>query len=533
MALPDKTNSTLTLIGVEASDSGGYSVTVWNSVGSVVSTTAHLAVLADGANGNQPTRVVDPIAPAVGSGQDSIVIVTHGWQPAWRTPDTHWVANLRDAIRSRVSANWAVTNLDWVADAYQALPDLALIRGAIVGSRYGRQLGQGSWQHVHFIGHSAGARLIESAAKAIKDISPSTVVHCTFLDPDISMVLLGIDNNYGANANWADCYFTQDGTGGFTAGGADNGYNVDVSWVDPKRNPVPYGNGQVAFSSHEWPHDFYFATITNIDSSWCTANFGYPLSKEAGGWENRTSYPVGNTANPLVLCGPVGAIQNPTLLRVEARLVLDSLGHAISAGATLFNSWFTLVKNPIQLAGSKGNAADLSQSDPVWLALAVPITNGANFVQFNLEFTDTNSGEGLLTVFWNTNQIGMVDQRVTFPGLRTYRFALPGAITNGLYTLSFRLDVFSNLVSSVTVTNVTTGFGGSEQPVQLDIVQNTNSTPSIKLTGAAGFSYLLQTSTNLVDWAPSAVLANTNGTVWFTDSTATNSLQRFYRAVLP
>ena len=54
-----------------------------------------------------------------------------------------------------------------------------------------------------------------------------------------------------------------------------------------------------------------------------------------------------------------------------------------------------------------------------------------------------------------------------------------------------------------------------------------------KLTGAAGFHYLLQSSTNLVNWTPSAWLLNTNGTVLFTDSSATHSAQRFSRALLP
>lgn len=51
--------------------------------------------------------------------------------------------------------------------------------------------------------------------------------------------------------------------------------------------------------------------------------------------------------------------------------------------------------------------------------------------------------------------------------------------------------------------------------------------------GAAGFNCLLQSSTNLVNWTPSALLLNTNGTVLFTDSSATDSAQRFYRALLP
>jgi hypothetical protein len=110
---------------------------------------------------------------------------------------------------------------------------------------------------------------------------------------------------------------------------------------------------------------------------------------------------------------------------------------------------------------------------------------------------------------------------------------LPAAVTNGLYTLSFRLDSFNGTASSITVTNVTTGFAGVEQPFTLAVVGSTNGIPLLKLTGATNFNYLLQSSTNLVDWTPSALLLNTNGTVLFTDTSATNSAQRFYRALLP
>lgn len=165
--------------------------------------------------------------------------------------------------------------------------------------------------------------------------------------------------------------------------------------------------------------------------------------------------------------------------------------------------------------------------------MGVALSNAVNFIQFETEFPGTNGAEGLLTVFWNTNQIGMVDERATSPGVQTNRFALPATVTNGLYTLSFRLDSFNGTASSITVTNVTTGFVGVEQPFTLAVVGSTNRIPTLKLTGAAGFNYLLQRSTNLVDWTPSALLLNTNGTVLFTDFSATNSAQRFYRALLP
>jgi hypothetical protein len=172
-----------------------------------------------------------------------------------------------------------------------------------------------------------------------------------------------------------------------------------------------------------------------------------------------------------------------------------------------------------------------STNTPAWLAVGVSVTNAVNFVQFDAGFTDTNAAQGLLTVYWNTNQIGMVDERVAPTNLQTYRFTLPGTVSSGLYTLSFRLDSFANS-STAAVTNVATGFVGVTQPITLAI-SLTNGAPLLQLTSATNFTYLIQSSTNLVDWTPTALLLNTNGTAQFIDSAMTNSLARFYRATLP
>jgi hypothetical protein len=60
--ISNATNAILTLNFVGAGKSGGYSVVVWNAYGSVTSATASLAVLTDGANGNQPNQIsISPI----------------------------------------------------------------------------------------------------------------------------------------------------------------------------------------------------------------------------------------------------------------------------------------------------------------------------------------------------------------------------------------------------------------------------------------------------------------------------------------
>jgi hypothetical protein len=86
----------------------------------------------------------------------------------------------------------------------------------------------------------------------------------------------------------------------------------------------------------------------------------------------------------------------------------------------------------------------------------------------------------------------------------------------------------------MTVTNVTTGFVGITQPIVLNmLLMGSNNTPVLKLTAAPGYNYLMQSSTNLADWVPTALLVNTNGTVLFADPAVTNSGARFYRALMP
>ncbi|GEM_PF-6320228 len=101
-------------------------------------------------------------------------------------------------------------------------------------------------------------------------------------------------------------------------------------------------------------------------------------------------------------------------------------------------------------------------------------------------------------------------------------------------TLGFRLDSFSNTVSSIAITNVSLGFIGIREPFLLATIgTDTNNHHLWRLTGPSGYNYRVESSTNLVNWETRAVLVNTNGTVNFTDPGSTNTNRRFYRAVTP
>ncbi len=555
------TDATLTLGSVTAADSGGYSLVVSNPYGSAVSAAASLSVLADGANGSTPVQVSLAGVIVKQPNKTGLVVVTHGWVPKeynlapWTTPPIlpSWVPSMADAIQSRVSSDWQVVAFDWALQAWTFNPDSALEAAKVEGGLLGNEIAGQSWQRVHLIAHSAGAGLIQAAADVIRLASPTTVIQTTFLDPFVGFNHGGL-SWYGANADWSDDYFTpvdaETSPAGDTTGlPLPKAYAVDVSWVGPHYVAwyVASTGGEVAVSSHGYPIDFYMQSITHSDPSWCGAGYGFDLSEEREGpfWRNNyADEPVGTS--PIPPCSPIQAVRNPysALGAVESPvwagsvLVLSSVAHAVSettsavvngTGAVLSNIWSRLSLGGSDEAHLMGGGT--STNIPAWLAVAATVTNAVNFVQFDASFADTNAAQGLLTVYWNTNQLGMIDERVAQAGLQTCQFGLPGIVTNGVYTLSFRLDSFAES-SSIMVTNVATGFIGVSTPPSLALTL-TNGTPVLDLTGVSGYSYLVQSSTNLVDWAPVAVLSNTNGAVTFTDTSATNSTTRFYRALAP
>jgi hypothetical protein len=71
------------------------------------------------------------------------------------------------------------------------------------------------------------------------------------------------------------------------------------------------------------------------------------------------------------------------------------------------------------------------------------------------------------------------------------------------------------------------------QPPVLAVTTNvSNGFLVYQLTGQPA-SYIVQASTDLVNWTNIAILANTNGTVQFVDQNSTNYPRRFYQAVAP
>ncbi len=154
--------------------------------------------------------------------------------------------------------------------------------------------------------------------------------------------------------------------------------------------------------------------------------------------------------------------------------------------------------------------------------------------KFEAGFTSAAGAQGVCSVYWGTNLVGLLDERVASAGLSTYQFQLPDTYTNGVFRLGFRLDGYTATQSSLTLTNVVTGFFGITNPPALTVTGGTNNGPAlVTLTGPTNFYSLLQSSTDLTNWSPVATLVNSNGVVQFSDMSATNQVRRFYRAVVP
>jgi hypothetical protein len=178
---------------------------------------------------------------------------------------------------------------------------------------------------------------------------------------------------------------------------------------------------------------------------------------------------------------------------------------------------------------------NLGADDPAWLARFINVTNPVNCVAFNAQFTTVPQGAGELSVYWDTNAIGFVDETLVGSATNHYVFSFPPA-SSGVHMFGLRLDdTLANVVTTISITNVVMAYVGVSQPFTLSFTTNTfNGSHVLQMAGEPGFNYKVQATTNLLSpWTDIAVLVNSNGVVPFIDPDSTNYPIRFYRAVAP
>ena len=77
-----------------------------------------------------------------------------------------------------------------------------------------------------------------------------------------------------------------------------------------------------------------------------------------------------------------------------------------------------------------------------------------NWLEFDYQFTDPEAAEGLLTVLWDTTNIGQIDGRIQRRGHQTFIAPVGKVYKDMTFILGFRLDSFKDTPSSVTIGNI-------------------------------------------------------------------------------
>jgi hypothetical protein len=395
------------------------------------------------------TPPAPPVYDTAPVGNTKMVVLVHGWNTTQTQYDNFWTplaAEIMGVIPD--AANWSVWAYDWVAQSQWAEPDLALTRAWMLGQELAGQ----NLDHVHFVAHGAGSGLIGLASSTLSDLSPATIIHTTFLDPWAGVLPVHpYSTLYGGFADWSDHYYARDDTGLWTAlNDLPNSHNVDVTGLDPDfLDP---------FSSHAWPRCFYGHSVNGTLHDDCSAPspasnglYGFPLSFEWQGANWNTviaGYPVGEQVSL-----PQGGLLNDDgdpeversfAVRDDAPVDTSNSPHVVNGQMAFVGGGFT--------------ATAVAGQEPAWITFEVQTAAAVNFISFEADFASAVGAHGLLTVYADGAEIGVLDEAFALSGATTYRMGTGGGLDPGAHVFAFRLDELAGIQSSLDVSSVATGW---------------------------------------------------------------------------
>ncbi|MBZ0159098.1 MAG: hypothetical protein K8G79_02970, partial [bacterium] len=470
---------------------------------------------------------------------DKAIVITHGWNSKssdWAGPLANGVCqklgfsgslppvNATNGARTICQVNgWDVWVYDWRTDAEFAplldvtgedsyrFPKEILPFAERQGDALAKILKEKNYEHVHFVGHSAGAKLIETATFGLKlwvglEKRRAVKIHETFLDAYDPRKK---DSTYGDWADWADNYVDTrqvgllapyDGTKLFLK----HAYTIDVT---PESDGCQSGYGidlrAVWTCRHSRPYRFYGWSINDsslvdnasdnqFDPMSSDGGMGYSLSRENGHdlKDLQAAFPEGGKCKVQgESCNP-GALSLSTLRYLAAatadvdashyrpativNVVVESVTTAVEyiqgTGAYLYDlikmGWAYVAGGtlqPMRAAADRviTNAAPVTE-EPSYLAVNVTTATPVNTLRFNWSFDA--AGEGLLRVFVDGHLVRQIDQRhVTPASLVTEEIYIgddAGPLPPGTHRITFNLDGFGANASGVELTGVEVGLTG-------------------------------------------------------------------------
>lgn len=432
-----------------------------------------------------PQRVVAGLfTPLTAQQSSNLVLITHGTSD--NAAPGGWVSQMASAIQHNInpkSGTWDVATFDWSQystdnpndpnDPYN--PVLAANRAIDIGESLANWMKEGdfSYNAVHTIGHSAGAWLTSYfganiGAKYLQDtflasFIPGPLEQAGGLGPvhiyppttfqrtgDLNAPQLGL------NANYIDQYLDYRlGLG--TNENLTNAYNVDVTRLDSSIsvNPTEW---------HAWPYNWYIQTAMN-PSAQSSYRLGFANSYESLGIPATT--PTSNVGplplgKRLVL--PNGYIQSDAVSQGISLLQTEHI--TSNTGTVTFDpsgQSATISTVPSDgtdvLASSKGNGAQsdgpsaVPTGDATMLTEFVSLTSSDDAIGFGGQFL--SGGSGLLTIYFNGNEIAQADQSYLGSGpFDTSDLFLGQLYAPGTYSVLFRLDQYDGLQSSVEIADI-------------------------------------------------------------------------------
>ena len=476
-----------------------------------------------------PSRpTVGVTCPATGGGicsttSTKAVVITHGWN----AHAFDWVEEMAQAMCRRLQAtqyyhdrqvdnlmlicsgnDWDVWTKDWntVATAW-ALPTLVWTFADNVGRGVAKLLEPYQYQHVHFIAHSAGSRLIAEAAKRIrKSRGDAVTLHQTFLDafdplarllPNAlngrHLSLLGA-SAYSAGKYWADNYvdtrpLARTGDPAWdaelakimplavaaVAGNAlldttdshlSFAFNIDVTSDNDGCGPICRHSRPYRFYGNSLDSNFHGNGSGTVDPVTSTGGMGYPLSLEFGRTlaELTSNFPLSKECS---FTGGLCVQYTPGawyyLPGAAVDTIVDTTMGAVNfvegTGAKLFETLQFAVSiptaNSLAAPDKVQAAATVATATPAWLVAQVTTTNPTNTLRFNWRYT--SGGEGLLRVFVNENLVSQIDQRDVPLASTEPESVYVGELPAGTYRIAFRLDGYGANASGVELTGVELG----------------------------------------------------------------------------
>src|SRR3989344_2341168 len=420
------------------------------------------------------TPEYEAIQPVLGSSAcdfsaRNLVFITHGWN----SNAEGWVKGMAASIELRLSlahlSDLAVCTFDWRKNA-EGLPQDAYLEAETQGEYVGQFLAPHHYDSIHFIAHSAGSNLIQTAADWIQPRSPGTKIHLTFLDAyepaGAALSEYGLDPRnrngpYTVHSDWWAEQYVDMRNAPIVPGLIDlrdtnhillDAYNFDITELDPVQDPTPAEKSQVfeldyAVRVHGWPIDWYKTSI--VTSS---APHGFRHSLEAGGIQRLpvVQFPPGQCVklkmnNTETLC-TVPTFFGFTSTYIPVIHVQDAStnGSATSGGGGT-------------VAYTDSVSAILRTGSPVWLDITATTTQEINSLQFDYSFLSHAGSEGIISVFADGQLKHKIDERITPTGPNSARDVWLGNLTPGAHIITFRLDPFTNFQSAAMISNIQLG----------------------------------------------------------------------------